>query len=222
MISFPNVMAIQPIIVKRNHQHTKKVNLEVVWGLKTQGITKFRRSHPPDGKGKKALTVRHRVIDEDCSLPRFSQDAIHRHTKDKLKALSSLQVWLSQVIQNGDLKSLHADARGKVQVTTDAYVVDTSWGKDRERDKWSEKMISFRVDIQYIIPADDCIPVWLGAHLLQRQAQLCENGQWWCQSWTNQFLSSTLWPPHVHHSHPHDTLPLRSKTLELESKGSKQ
>lgn len=76
---------------------------------------------------RKALTVRHRVVNEDRGLARFSQDSIHRHAKDKLKALCSLQLRLSQVIEDGDLKSLHADARSKVQVTADSHVVGAGW-----------------------------------------------------------------------------------------------
>lgn len=86
-------------------------------------------------KGKKALTVRHGVINEDHGLRRLSQDAVHRHTKDKLKTLNPLQLRLSQVIQDGDLKSLHADARSEVQVTADAHIIDTGWRKVRECEK---------------------------------------------------------------------------------------
>lgn len=77
-----------------------------------------------------ALTVGRGVIDEDCGLRRFSQDAVHRHTEHQLKRLDSLQLWLPQVVQDGDSHGLHADARGEVQVTTDAYVVETSWRKE--------------------------------------------------------------------------------------------
>lgn len=77
----------------------------------------------PAVRERKALTVRHRVVNEDCGLARFSQDSIHRHAKDELKALHSLQLRLSQVIQDGDLKSLHADTRSEVQVTADSHVV---------------------------------------------------------------------------------------------------
>lgn len=76
------------------------------------------------------LTVGDRVIDEDSGLGRFSQDAVHRHSKDELKRLYSLQLWPPQVIQDGDPDGLHADTRGEVQVLTDPHVVDTSWGKE--------------------------------------------------------------------------------------------
>jgi len=83
-----------------------------------------RREAVKSSRQIKSLTVRHRVIDEHGSLPGFSQDAVHRHAKDELKALGALQLRLSKVIQDGDPERLHADARGEVQVTTDAHVVN--------------------------------------------------------------------------------------------------
>lgn len=83
-----------------------------------------------EGEKRTTLTVGDGVIDEDFGLGGFSQDAVHRHSKDELKRLDSLQLRLPQVVQDGDPDGLHADTRGEVQVPTDAHVVDTSWGKE--------------------------------------------------------------------------------------------
>lgn len=88
-------------------------------------ILKVRRHKVKYSRKIKSPTVRHGVVDENCGFPGFSQDAVHRHAKNQLKALGPLQLWLTQVVQNRDPERLHADARGEVQVTTDAHVVNT-------------------------------------------------------------------------------------------------